>query len=212
MNSREKYKAIYEEIRSYYEDKFQQYGDTAKGVDWSSEESQTLRFEQLTQILPKDKDKEFTLLDYGAGYGALYPFVKKLWKNCRYTGYDISKELIKRASQKFPDGEWLFEIPQETQFDYVISSGIFNVRPGIPWLLWKAHIEAELEFINGLTRKGFSFNMLTSYSDALKVRDHLYYGDPCYYFHLCKTKYGQWVSLKHDYPLYEFSILVFKEL
>jgi hypothetical protein len=60
-------------------------------------------------------------------------------------------------------------------------------------------------------RKGFAFNCLTSYSDPERMRDDLYYGDPCYYFDLCKRLYSPQVSLLHDYGLWEFTIIVRKD-
>ena len=58
---------------------------------------------------------------------------------------------------------------------------------------------------------GFAFNCLTSYSDAHKMRDYLYYADPCALFDLCKRRYSRYVALLHDYKLYEFTILVRKQ-
>ncbi|KAQ37574.1 hypothetical protein AJ39_03274, partial [Mycobacterium tuberculosis MD14844] len=63
---------------------------------------------------------------------------------------------------------------------------------------------------NAASRRGFSFNCLTSYSDASKMRDDLYYADPCALFDLCKRRYSKSVALLHDYGLYEFTILVRK--
>jgi hypothetical protein len=59
-----------------------------------------------------------------------------------------------------------------------------------------------------LSRRGFAFNMLTSYSDPARMRDDLYYGDPCRMFDLCKRKYSRNVALLHDYGIYDFTILV----
>jgi hypothetical protein len=58
--------------------------------------------------------------------------------------------------------------------------------------------------------KGFAFNCLTTYSDPERLRDDLYYGDPCYYFDLCKRLYSRHVALLHDYGLWEFTIIVRK--
>ncbi len=206
-----KYAEIYEKVHSYYKEKFEKFGCTAKGVDWGNEEAQRISFEQLVKILPDNKKVSFSLLDYGAGYGALYPYVKKLYKNCIYTGFDINEKAIASANKEFPEAEWISEPPENREFDYVISCGIFSVRPGIPYILWEAYIEYELEKMNKMAKKGFAFNMLTKYSDPLKVKDYLYYADPCYYFHLCKTKYGKRVLLNHAYPRYEFTIMVNKE-
>ena len=67
-----------------------------------------------------------------------------------------------------------------------------------------------LNELDRTSRLGFAFNCLTSYSDADKKRDYLYYADPCKLFDLCKRRYSKQVALLHDYGLYEFTILVRK--
>ena len=62
--------------------------------------------------------------------------------------------------------------------------------------------------MRALSRRGFAFNMLTSYSDADRMRSDLHYGDPAAYFDLCKRRFSRNVALLHDYELYEFTIVV----
>lgn len=56
--------SIQKDIYSYYTDKVKTYGVTPKGVDWNGEQSQLLRFKQLSKIIKKDK---FTIADIGCG-------------------------------------------------------------------------------------------------------------------------------------------------
>jgi hypothetical protein len=58
-----------------------------------------------------------------------------------------------------------------------------------------------------LSRRGFAFNVLTKYSDPERMRPDLYYADPLFLFNYCKKSFKS-VALLHDYPLYEFTILV----
>jgi hypothetical protein len=44
------------------------------------------------------------------------------------------------------------------------------------------------------------------------MRPDLYYGDPCALFDHCKRRYARNVAVLHDYGLYEFTILVRKDL
>jgi hypothetical protein len=44
------------------------------------------------------------------------------------------------------------------------------------------------------------------------MQKHLYYADPCAIFDLCKRRYSRNVALLHDYGLYEFTIVVRKDL
>jgi hypothetical protein len=94
--------------------------------------------------------------------------------------------------------------------DYGIASGIFNVRLGRNDAEWSQYLQLTLDLINETSRDGFAFNCLTSYSDKDKMRNYLYYADPCQLFDLCKRRYSRQVSLLHDYGLYEFTILVRK--
>ena len=54
--------------------------------------------------------------------------------------------------------------------------------------------------------------MLTKYSDKEYMRDNLYYADPLFIFDYCKRNFSKQVALLHDYGLYEFTILVKKDI
>ena len=95
------HKKILDAVNTYYTDKVQQFGDSPKGVDWNSEESQVLRFEQLCKILPQNKEDHFSILDYGCGYGAMYEYIAQNYPNATYIGYDISEAMINKAKQKY---------------------------------------------------------------------------------------------------------------
>ncbi len=60
--------------------------------------------------------------------------------------------------------------------------------------------------------KAFLFNMLTKYSEKEYMRDNLYYADPLFIFDYCKRNFSKQVALLHDYGLYEFTILVKKNI
>jgi hypothetical protein len=54
--------------------------------------------------------------------------------------------------------------------------------------------------------------MLTSYSDPDRMRPDLYYANPGEIFDQCKQRYSPQVALLHDYGLWEFTVLVRKDL
>jgi SAM-dependent methyltransferase len=198
-------------VNRYYTDKILQHGPTPAGVDWKSAESQDLRFAQLAKIIEPDNDT-FSVLDYGCGFGSLYGFLQKYFQNFSFTGFDISGEMLKEAEKLYPSGpsiQWTNQTGSE-KYDYLISSGIFNVKNAYSDADWLAYILDVLHQMDKLTTKGFSFNVLTSYSDEDKKRPDLYYADPLYIFDYCKRHFSKRVALLHDYPIYEFSILVRK--
>lgn len=56
--------------------------------------------------------------------------------------------------------------------------------------------------------------MLTKYSDADRMaeRPDLFFGDPLFFFDFCKRNFSRNVALLHDYGLYDFTILVRKDV
>lgn len=209
-------KNIYKKIDKYYTNKIKKYGTTSQGVDWKDEHSHIKRFEQLIKVINIDNKENifFSIDDLGCGYGKLYEYLKQLNYNFEYYGYDISKDMIKSARITFPEIKKNFikicntnEIQRST---YTIASGIFNVKLHFNESEWLYYILHTLEIMHEKSIKGFSFNLLTKYSDKEFIRDDLYYADPLFLFDYCKKHFSNQVALLHDYGLYEFTIIVRK--
>jgi hypothetical protein len=200
-----------ERSAAYYSEKVRRFGATPAGVDWNSAFSQELRFEQLTRSCPSDTS--FSINDYGCGYGALARFLAGRGYNCEYRGIDVSADMIREATRycaDIRDSVFFSDRSKVAPADHTVASGIFNVKLDSPTDVWTNYVQRTLEDIDALSTTGFSFNMLTSYSDPDKMRTDLYYGDPCFFFDYCKKKFSSQVYLLHDYGLYEFTIGVRK--
>jgi SAM-dependent methyltransferase len=209
MNERD----LLQKVRDCFHQKLVASGPTPEGVYWNSVEAQEMRFSQLLKIC--DSTKPFSILDYGSGYGALIGYLMRHGYSFRYTGYDIVEEMIAAARKMFRDNaECTFSADEGTltPADYTVASGIFNMKLDVDQAPWTEYIVETLEKMNRLSTRGFSFNLLTKYSDPDRMHPNLYYADPCYFFDLCKRKYARNVALLHDYGLYDFTILVRKEL
>lgn len=205
------YARILSTVDRYYSDKLKIHGATPRGVDWNSIESQHLRFAQLLKIC--DRRSPFSINDYGCGYGALVDYLAEEVQSVQYRGFDISPQMVTSAAELHPTKRWVSFVNRESELpeaDYTVASGIFNVRLDISEIDWEEYVLKTLETINTLSRLGFAFNALTKYSDPELMRPELYYADPLFLFDYCKTKLSRFVSLIHDYPLYEFTILVRK--
>ena len=205
------YARILGEVRRYYDGKLEEHGPTALGVDWNSSESQRLRFSQLAQIC--DHGSLFSINDYGCGYGALIDYLDEHGHKFQYRGFDISPRMVGKARELHGQNNVSFVTDESAlqPADYTVASGIFNVRLKTAAAEWEDYVLAKLEVLNQLSTKGFAFNLLTSYSDRDFMRPDLYYGDPLFYFDYCKKRYSRFVSVIHDYPLYEFTVLVRKD-
>lgn len=197
-------------VALYYRDKLLQHGPTARGVDWNSEDSQRLRFEQLLKVL--SNSEPFTVNDYGCGYGALADFLCEKGFSCQYAGVDVSPEMIEAARKMHQDKPWVgFSCEKCPVSDYTLASGIFNVRLDVPIEEWLRYVLFTIDQMSTLSIKAFAFNALTNYSDPRRMRSHLFYANPCFLFDYCKKNLSRHVALLHDYGLYEFTIIVRKD-
>jgi SAM-dependent methyltransferase len=200
--------ALLDEVAQYYTAKLAEHGETPKGVDWNGAESQELRFAQLCRILPAQG--AFSLNDLGCGYGAFHEYLARRYPSFSYTGWDVSEDMVRAGRARVPAARFEVGSAPAEAADYGFASGIFNVKLEAPLQDWRDYVEATLDDLDRSSRLGFAFNCLTSWSDADRMRPHLYYPDPCELFAHCKRKYARNVALLHDYGLYEFTILVRK--
>jgi SAM-dependent methyltransferase len=201
--------SILRSVASYYTGRLEENGATARGVDWNSTESQTLRFEQLLRLFGDDERP--SVVDYGCGYGALVDFLDERGRLGGYQGYDVSEAMIARARELHAGRASCRFVTDEEELetaDFTLASGIFNVRLETPPDAWEAYILATLTRLARLSTRGFAFNALTSYSDPERMREDLHYSDPRALFDHCKRSFSRNVALLHDYDLYEFTILV----
>jgi SAM-dependent methyltransferase len=198
-------------IRAYFEDRLSTHGTTPRGADWNSAEAQEIRFAQLIKLCPPQET--FSILDFGCGYGALADFLERARYTFEYVGFDLLEAMVAQGEKLHagkPHIQFTHHGDKLPEVDFTVASGIFNIRLEADDSTWTAYILEILQQFNRLSRKGFAFNMLTSYSDPEFKRPDLYYGDPCFYFDACKRHFARNVTLLHDYQLYDFTILVRK--
>ena len=200
-------------VTDYFSKKLQDHGATHLGVDYNSVQSQEKRFFQLLKVM--DVTSRYSLLDFGSGYGGMYDYLVRLEHDVHYVGYDIAEPMIIKGRELHPNNpDCLFtnrmdEIPV---LDYAVVSGTFNMKLDADFESWTAIVIEALQQMNAHASKGLAFNMLTKYSDADRMRPDLYYADPCFFFDYCKRNFSRNVALLHDYGLYDFTILVRKDV
>lgn len=198
----------------FFGDKLQKLGANSLGVGWNGDDAQRVRYEQLTKLI--DFNDGRTICDFGCGYGYYLSYLQEVFPDWRgkYTGYDISENMIQAAKKIYGQDDENHNFVVGTKlantFDYIIESGIFNLKFDIPEDEWKSYILETLQMFDKYSAKGFAFNALTKYSDKEKMRNDLYYSDPLFLFDYCKRNFSRNVALLHDYELYDFTIIVRK--
>jgi SAM-dependent methyltransferase len=190
-----------------YEEILAAHGATPPGVGMHNEREHRLRFEKLTTLI--EGPDGGSIADLGCGYGALYDYLReRRLRVDRFIGYDISERMLAEARRRVPEGEFILADTLDREVDFAFAGGIFNVRMQIDEAEWLQHIDDTLDNMNAFTSRGFAFDLLSSYVDYRNPL--LYYGDACRFFDRCKRRYSRKVALLHDYPLYEWTMIVRK--
>lgn len=201
-------KETLDSVRELYTANLTAHGIDSKSVGWKDAASQEMRFDVLSRVIKEGEP--FTVNDFGCGYGAMFEYFKRKYPAINaYNGNDISEPMINKARELHPDGNFLLNDKITTNADYGFVSGTFNVCFKSDLGEWRAWITEMLDMIHETSRKGFAFNLLTSHVDW--KAENLFYAPPTEFFDLCKKRYSRFVTLHHDYPLYEWTISVHKD-
>ena len=197
-------------VESLYSGTVSEHGIDSRSIGSPNPAAQPLRFEQLAYVLKTDEGGPRTVNDWGCGYGSMFRFLdeREGFTLERYYGYDVSRAMLDAARTHVPDprAEWIHSSEISHDADYSFVAGAFNVRMDASDAAWKAYVESVLRELYTHSRRGLAFNLLTTYVDWRK--DDLFYADPVAFFSFCKRELSRYVTLIHDYPLYEWTIVV----
>ncbi|HSL44964.1 MAG TPA: class I SAM-dependent methyltransferase [Anaerolineales bacterium] len=202
-------------LNDYFSEKLEAFGTTPKGVDYNGPEPQERRFEQLVKVI--NPAQPFSVIDYGSGYGAMFDFLQQKGWQFEYYGIDLIEKMViagRESHESFPNAHFTMVESDVPVADYLLAGAIFNIKLDASYEDWQEFVVTTLRRMDALCSKGFSFNMLTKYSDADRMaqRPDLFYGDPLFFFDFCKRNFSRNVALLHDYGLYDFTILVRKDV
>jgi len=201
-------------VRALYTDNLAEHGLASQSVGWPDEASQRLRFDKLALLLEgADPGQPISVADLGCGYGAMFRYLDARNRPPlgRYVGYDISEPMLDAARRHCVDPRVMLvngSKPVKVT-DYAFVSGTFNVRMAASEEAWGRHVRETVFTLWNHVRVGLGFNLLTTYVDWRK--DDLYYADPGRFFDFCRRELSRYVTLVHDYKLYEWTMLVHKE-
>lgn len=179
-------------------------------VGWHNVESQQVRFRVLCGV--GEVSCRTSILDVGCGDGALYRFLCMLnLRPKRYLGIDIHEGLVRLAQSHFPPPadfcvRDLCQQPFDREFDYVVASGIFNLRTpnGQRWM------EQTLREMFSACRLGVSVNFLSEWT-PFKRDTESWYHSPLTTLQWVHHVLSPNVSLRHDYRGNDFTLYIYKE-
>jgi SAM-dependent methyltransferase len=188
-----------------YDERLAQYGNDIRTLASGTEERRRLRFGILCGVGPLEGR---SILDLGCGFGDLFGYLREKGWRGQYTGYDINPSLIEIARSKYPEATFDIRDIQEQdfpQFDYILSTSAFNLR-----------LEGgdNYKFVSDILTRcfarahcGVAMDFMSTYVDY-QAPEAFHYS-PERLFEIGR-KMSRYVTVRHDYPLYEFCVYIYK--
>ena len=140
----------------FYQNAYKKHGISARGLNWSSKESQKVRFEVITSLLEDELSKS-SIVDAGCGFGDLYFYWLENGLHVKsYEGIDSVENSIQICTERLPRISFTCKdiLKDDLPYaDWYIASGTLNILNDFQtWLF--------LEKILAHSNKGMVFNIL----------------------------------------------------
>jgi SAM-dependent methyltransferase len=143
-----------------HRDSLHRFGHSPAALYWSSREVQEIRFRMLCDIGIEAGD---SVLDVGCGFADLKSWIERWRCPVRYTGIDLSPDILAVASREQPDARLIcgdiFDLEAEPEsYDWVLLSGALNEALMDEGRYARAVIARMFQ----LARRGAAFNLLNA--------------------------------------------------
>ena len=207
-------KKIEQTVSEHYSQKVLKYGSNSIGMDWSSRKNQYLRFVELIRYFNFNNS---SIHDLGCGNGEMLSYLKKKKiKYKKYFGSDISDIMIKLCNKKYSNSKKIkfYNIKNKRikerlpKCDYVVASGIFNIKNNIPKKNWEKYFYETIKYMFKKSKKGISFNVLTF--DTTFRNPKNFYPSTERLMKFLIQKISKKILINHTYGLWEYTIFIYK--
>ncbi len=197
-----------ETLACFYSRRYDALGCNVHAVGWGSVADQILRFSVLFRnAAPKGK----RILDVGCGLGDVIPFLDSLTGgDYDYVGIDLADCFIKEAKKRFGKkrrqfivGE-IFDLDRKKLFDITILSGTLTHKIQNN----EIYSQEVMKRMFHSARTMAALNFMSSYVDYQLPKNYHYAPEKVFKFAKSLTR---WVTLHHDYPLWEFTVQLRKQ-
>lgn len=197
-----------EGLTGLYEGRLVQLGADVRTVGWGSRSDQHLRFEVLCRGLDLRNKR---VLDIGCGLGDFVPWAElKFGPDFDYLGMDLSSGLIGAAKQLFSGPRRRFVegtlAPHSSigEFDISVLSGTLTFKTSDNLSTMRSVLSSAWE----RSREVLCCNFMTSYAHSALDKNFHYRPEEVFAF---AKGLSRFVTLHHDYDLWEFTIQVFRQ-
>ena len=197
------------DIRTYYKELLSAHGDSYLSAQYSSKETQELRFSQLLRAGDIEGKK---ILDFGCGTAAFAGFIEDSGINCNYVGYDFVEEFYPVAQKKNPNARFITKDQlNKENFDMIFISGVFNNKTHNN----QQFFEDTIATLFKITSHCLAFNMMSAHVDYQD--EDLFYIYPEKVFSYCKKNITPFITLVNDYQIkkdvipFEFACFLYRK-
>lgn len=210
----------YKEIVEHYEECFEKFGDTPKGVDWTKKEQVEYRYQTMLELI-NFREKSFhitqkkSLLDYGCGLSHLYEYIKN--NNIDfidYTGLEISTKFFNESKKKFPENRYILgdilkdKSILENRYDYIVMNGVFTEKRNLSYEDMFEYFKNMITLIYDHCNKGLAFNVMSKQVDwEIDTLFHVPLDDMANFL---TKKISRNFIIRNDYGLYEYTVYLYK--
>ncbi len=198
-------------VKDHYGALLRKHGISPKSLSWKDESVALRNFAAVTQLFAHEHSP-FSVYEVGCGLGHLSDFLEQHFEQASYSGCDILEDMIRKGIERKPglplEVRNILENPPPV-VDYVVVSGLFNLRLQHSPEVWWEFVKNMLHVMYGSARKGIASNFLTSVVDW--KRDWGYYQDPSQVFKYSQDVLSRFVEIRHAYYPWEFTLCVYRE-
>jgi len=199
-----------EPLKEHFRRQIDQYDDPARACSWRDADVARRNFAAVSQLFAHETNP-FSVYEVGCGFATLGEFLSEHYPLATYSGSDLLPEMIDRAKARNTaanvEQRDILVNPPVQQYDYVVISGLFNLRMSNDDESWFTFVKSMLRAAFGIAKKGLASNFLTSYVDF--KRELGYYQEPGRVFDFAERELSRFSEIRHYYYPWEFTLLVY---
>lgn len=196
---------IFDDIGRFYDGLVQRFGHHPRACDYGDPTSQQKKFQVLSEVMDLSGRR---VLDVGCGFGDFGVYLQEQYDDVRYSGLDLSEQMIERARSLHPKFRFrqgnLLDLPIAERFDVITANGIFYLLGLEAEAIMRSLVSRMFE----MATEAVVFNSLSSL--AASKEEGEFYADPAKTVAYCQTLTPS-VVLRHDYHPRDFTMYLYKD-
>lgn len=208
--------AISASLAAHYAERLDAHGAVPEGVDWGPHAADhALRLDRMLDVLRLDAPlgRRPSLLDVGCGFGSLLDRIHERELAVDYHGVDVAPSMVEAARARHADGSFAVAdgaaLALDRRYDFVVCNGVLTQKLHHSIADMSAYAHRLLRQMYAHAEIGMAFNVMSTHVNFMAP--NLYYRSPIEVLAWCMAELSPRVRLDHAYPLYEYTVIVYRD-